>query len=149
MALGNQTLLVKLFENRDFVFTFLMAGDIVLHVLVSQAPPMLLVGVLLDGLSYHLGGGAVLALLFGEDPLYHVMGGGCLIGAFFMATDYTTSPVTEKGQIIYGIGCGALTIVIRYFGAYVEGVSYAILLMNIICPLIDRATKSKPFGGVM
>ena len=92
---------------------------------------------------------AVLAVLFGENPLYHVMGGGCLIGAFFMATDYTTSPVTEKGKVIFGLGCAALTMIIRIFGSYPEGVSYAILLMNIICPLIDRATKSKPFGGVM
>ena len=77
------------------------------------------------------------------------MGGGCLIGALFMATDYTTSPVTEKGKVIFGLGCAALTMIIRIFGSYPEGVSYAILLMNIICPLIDRATKSKPFGGVM
>ena len=96
-----------------------------------------------------IGGVAVLALLFGEDPLYHVMGGGCLIGAIFMATDYTTSPVTEKGKVIFGLGCAALTMIIRIFGSYPEGVSYAILLMNIICPLIDRVTKSKPFGGVM
>lgn len=95
-----------------------------------------------------IGGVAVLALIFGENPLYHIMGGGCLIGAFFMATDYTTSPVTEKGKLIFGLGCAALTMIIRIFGSYPEGVSYAILLMNIICPLIDRATKSKPFGGV-
>ncbi len=95
-----------------------------------------------------IGGVAVLALLFGEDPLYHVMGGGCLIGAIFMATDYTTSPVTEKGKVIFGLGCAALTMIIRVFGSYPEGVSYAILLMNIVCPLIDRVTKSKPFGGV-
>ena len=95
-----------------------------------------------------IGGVAVLALLFGENPLYHIMGGGCLIGAFFMATDYTTSPVTEKGKVIFGLGCAALTMIIRIFGSYPEGVSYAILLMNIICPLIDRVTKSKPFGGV-
>ncbi len=95
-----------------------------------------------------IGGVAVLALLFGEDPLYHIMGGGCLIGAIFMATDYTTSPITEKGKVIFGLGCAALTMIIRVFGSYPEGVSYAILLMNIICPLIDRVTMSKPFGGV-
>lgn len=95
-----------------------------------------------------IGGVAVLALLLGEDPLYHVMGGGCLIGAIFMATDYTTSPVTEKGKVIFGLGCAVLTMIIRVFGSYPEGVSYAILLMNIICPLINKFTRTKPFGGV-
>ena len=95
-----------------------------------------------------IGGVAVFALLLGENPLYHVMSGGCLIGAIFMATDYTTSPVTEKGKLIFGLGCAALTMLISVFGSYPEGVSYAILLMNIICPLINRVTKSKPFGGV-
>ena len=95
-----------------------------------------------------IGGVAVFALLLGENPLYHVMSGGCLIGAIFMATDYTTSPVTEKGKLIFGLGCAALTMLIRVVGSYPEGVSYAILLMNIICPLINRVTKSKPFGGV-
>lgn len=95
-----------------------------------------------------IGGVAVLALLLGENPLYHVMGGGCLIGAIFMATDYTTSPVTEKGKVIFGLGCAVLTMIIRVFGSYPEGVSYAILLMNIICPLINKFTRTKPFGGV-
>lgn len=96
----------------------------------------------------YIGGVAVLALLFGEDPLMHVMGGGCLIGAIFMATDYTTSPVTEKGKVIFGLGCALLTMIIRIFGSYPEGVSYAILLMNIVCPLINKYTRTKPFGGV-
>jgi electron transport complex protein RnfD len=78
----------------------------------------------------------------------HIMGGGCLIGAIFMATDYTTSPVTEKGKVIFGLGCAVLTMLIRVFGSYPEGVSYAILLMNIVCPHINRMTRSKPFGGV-
>jgi electron transport complex protein RnfD len=95
-----------------------------------------------------IGGVAVLAVLLGEDPLMHIMGGGCLIGAIFMATDYTTSPVTEKGKVIFGLGCAVLTMLIRVFGSYPEGVSYAILLMNIVCPHINRMTRSKPFGGV-
>lgn len=95
-----------------------------------------------------IGGVAVFALLLGEDPLIHVLSGGCLLGAIFMATDYTTSPVTEKGKVIFGLGCAALTMIIRVFGSYPEGVSYAILLMNIMCPLIDKFTKTKPFGGV-
>ena len=65
-----------------------------------------------------------------------------------MATDYSTSPATEKGKLIYGIGCGVLTVVIRVFGSYPEGVSFAILLMNILTPHIDNLTRSKPFGGV-
>ncbi|MBP1581881.1 MAG: RnfABCDGE type electron transport complex subunit D [Oscillospiraceae bacterium] len=96
----------------------------------------------------YIGGVAVLALLFGEDPLMHIMSGGCLIGAIFMATDYTTSPVTEKGKVIFGLGCALLTMIIRIFGSYPEGVSYAILLMNIVCPLINKYTRTKPFGGV-
>ncbi len=95
-----------------------------------------------------IGGVAVLALLFGEDPLYHVLSGGVLLGAIFMATDYTTSPVTEKGKVIFGLGCAVLTMIIRVFGSYPEGVSYAILLMNIVTPLINKYTRNKPFGGV-
>ncbi|WP_434579233.1 RnfABCDGE type electron transport complex subunit D [Thermoanaerobacterium thermosaccharolyticum] len=86
--------------------------------------------------------------LFTGDPLYHIMSGGLILGAFFMATDYTTSPVTPKGQIIFGIGCGVFTSIIRLYGGYPEGVSYSILLMNIATPLIDRYTTPKVFGEV-
>lgn len=79
-----------------------------------------------------IGGVFVLSLLFGVDPMYQVLGGGLMIGAFFMATDYTTSPITEKGKIIFGLGCALITLVIRVFGSYPEGVSYSILLMNIV-----------------
>ncbi len=85
--------------------------------------------------------------LFTGDWLYHILSGGLMIGAFFMATDYTTSPVTFKGRIIMGIGCGILTAVIRLYTGYPEGVSFAILLMNICVPLIDRYTVPKSFGG--
>ncbi len=81
------------------------------------------------------------------DFLYHILSGGLLIGAFFMATDYTTTPYTPLGQIIFGIGCGILTAVIRLYGGYPEGVSYSILLMNIVTPLIDKFTAPKRFGG--
>ncbi|WP_434631833.1 RnfABCDGE type electron transport complex subunit D [Thermoanaerobacterium thermosaccharolyticum] len=86
--------------------------------------------------------------LFTGDPLYHIMSGGLILGAFFMATDCTTSPVTPKGQIIFGIGCGVFTSIIRLYGGYPEGVSYSILLMNIATPLIDRYTTPKVFGEV-
>ena len=91
---------------------------------------------------------AVFALLVGEDPVFHLLAGGVVLGAFFMATDYVTSPVTDKGKLIFGIGCGLITMLIRVFGSYPEGTSFAILLMNIITPHIDNLTKSVPFGGV-
>ncbi|WP_434632139.1 RnfABCDGE type electron transport complex subunit D [Thermoanaerobacterium thermosaccharolyticum] len=86
--------------------------------------------------------------LFTGDPLYHIMSGGLILGAFFMATDYVTSPVTPKGQIIFGIGCGIFTSIIRLYGGYPEGVSYSILLMNIATPIIDKYTAPKVFGEV-
>ena len=88
----------------------------------------------------------VLSYIFGEDGIYQILAGGLMLGAFFMATDYTTTPYTKKGQIIFGIGCGVLTAVIRKFGGYPEGVSYSILLMNLAAPLIDKITAPKPFG---
>jgi len=86
--------------------------------------------------------------LFTGDPLFHVLAGGLILGAFFMATDMVTSPVTSKGRIYFGIGCGVLTVVIRLVGGYPEGVSYSILLMNLAVPLLDRYTKPKTFGEV-
>jgi len=80
------------------------------------------------------------------NGLYEIFAGGLMIGAFFMATDYTTSPITPKGQIIFGIGCGVIASVIRIFGGYPEGVSYSILLMNLCVPLIDRYTAPRVFG---
>jgi len=81
-------------------------------------------------------------------PVYHVFAGGLILGAFFMATDMVTSPVTQKGRIWFGVGCGVLTVVIRLVGGYPEGVSYSILIMNIFVPLIDRWTMPRPFGEV-
>lgn len=79
-------------------------------------------------------------------PLVHLLSGGLFLGAFFMATDMVTSPVTRKGMLIFGVGCGVITAVIRLWGGYPEGVSFAILLMNAATPLIDRYTKPKVFG---
>ena len=101
----------------------------------------------------YLGTVAVLSLLFpmGNDPLQwmaaQLCGGGLVLGALFMATDYVTSPVTHLGQIVYGMGCGALTILIRYFGGYNEGVSYAILIMNCCVVLLDRIGRPTKFGA--
>jgi electron transport complex protein RnfD len=79
-------------------------------------------------------------------PTFHMVTGGLMLGAFFMATDYVTSPVTEKGMIIFGVGCGVITVFIRLFGGYPEGVSFAILLMNAATPIIDRYTRPRVFG---
>lgn len=84
--------------------------------------------------------------LFSGDWLFHILSGGLVLGAFFMATDYVTSPLTRKGQCIFGICCGILTVVIRLWGGYPEGVSYAILIMNAATPIIDRYTKNRIFG---
>jgi len=81
------------------------------------------------------------------DPSFHVITGGLFLGAIFMATDYVTSPITPGGKLIFGVGCGVVTVVIRLFGAYPEGVSFAILLMNAFTPLIDRYVKPTVFGA--
>ena len=100
----------------------------------------------------YIGTVAVLTFLFpqGNDALtymlYNVFGGGLMLGAFFMATDYVTSPVTKEGQLIYGLGCGLLTVFIRYFGSYPEGVCYSILVMNCCTWIIDKYTKPTRFG---
>ena len=96
---------------------------------------------------------AVLTLIFGCEGygrvdwmLYNLLSGGLMLGAFFMATDYSTSPVNLKGQLLYGVGCGAITVLIRYFGSYPEGVSYAILIMNCCTWTIDKAMRPRQFG---
>ena len=90
---------------------------------------------------------ALLTFLAGDDPLYAVLSGGLLLGAFFMATDYATTPLTGKGKLIFGIGCGILTFAIRKFGSYPEGVSFSILLMNLLVPYIDRLCELRPVGA--
>ena len=81
------------------------------------------------------------------NPVYHLLTGGLMLGAIFMATDMVSSPMTSKGQIIYGVGIGVITILIRLFGAYPEGISFAILIMNAFTPLINNYVKPKRFGG--
>ena len=100
----------------------------------------------------YLGSVAVLTLVFAKTEssvqwmLYSLLSGGVMLGAIFMATDYATSPVTAKGQVVYGIGCGVLTVIFRYFGLFPEGVTYAILLMNAVVWIIDRYTAPRRFG---
>ena len=91
---------------------------------------------------------AVYALVAGRAPAHvEILTGGVMIGACFMATDYVTSPTTAKGKLVFGFGCGLLCMLIRQFGAYPEGCSFAILIMNALAPLINRWTQPKPFGG--
>lgn len=108
---------------------------LVLRKVISPVIPLSMVGSV-----------ALLSWIAGQDPLYMILSGGLLFGAVFMATDYVTSPTGWKGQLIFGIGCGAITFVIRFFGNLPEGVSYAILLMNLLVPYINRITIPKPFG---
>lgn len=103
----------------------------------------------------YVGTVALLAFIFPQGDIatwrfvaYEVFGGGLILGAVFMATDYVTSPVTRLGRIIYGIGCGIITVVIRYFGQYPEGVSFAIMIMNLLVWYLDMYTRPSKFGGV-
>ena len=116
----------------------LLAGGIYLIVrrVISWHTPVCFIGTVF-----------LFTLLLGENAVYHVLSGGLMIGAFFMATDYVTTPYTSWGRVIFGIGCGLITVLIRIWGNYPEGVSFAILLMNILSPYITKATSPKPLGG--
>ena len=104
--------------------------------IISLAAPVSFIGVL-----------ALLSFISGEDPLYQILAGGVFLGAFFMATDYATTPISTKGKIVFGIGCGIITFVIRRFGSFPEGVSFSILLMNVLTPYIEQLTRTKVFGA--
>jgi len=102
----------------------------------------------------YIGSVALLAWIFGGTEgaftgniLFHIFAGGLMLGAFYMATDMVTSPITSKGRLVFGLGCGVITMVIRLIGGYPEGVSYSILLMNLLVPVIDRSIRPKVFGG--
>lgn len=96
----------------------------------------------------YIGTTALMAWALGIDPLFAILSGGVLLGAVFMATDYVTSPMLLPGQCLYAVGCGVLTVIIRKYGNYPEGVTYAILIMNILTPLIDRVFKRRVYGEV-
>jgi electron transport complex protein RnfD len=102
----------------------------------------------------YIGSVAILTLIFHKTDdavswmLYQLFSGGLMLGAFFMATDFVTSPVTKPGQWIFGIGCGVLTVIFRYYGLFPEGVTYAILLMNLFVWVIDRYTPPRIYGYV-
>lgn len=104
--------------------------------IISLAAPLSFIGSL-----------AVLSFISGGDPLYQILAGGVFLGAFFMATDYATTPISTKGKIVFGLGCGILTFIIRQFCSYPEGVSFSILLMNVLTPYIEQLTRTKIFGA--
>lgn len=89
---------------------------------------------------------ALMSLCCGKDVLYQVMAGGLMLGAIFMATDYSSTPPNKWGKFVFGVGCGLITILIRFWGNFPEGVSFSILIMNILTPYITKLTRSKPFG---
>ncbi|MCL2086139.1 MAG: RnfABCDGE type electron transport complex subunit D [Oscillospiraceae bacterium] len=94
----------------------------------------------------YVGTVAFISLIAGRDVIFDVLAGGLLLGAVFMATDYSTTPITGKGKLIFGIGCGILTMIMRMYASMPEGVAFSILIMNILTPYIDRYTQPKPFG---
>jgi len=96
----------------------------------------------------YLGSVAILSAILGQDPVFHLLSGGLMLGAFFMATDMVTTPLSRLGKMIFGIGAGFFTVLIRLYGGYPEGVSFSILLMNAFTPLINRFTVPKIYGEV-
>lgn len=104
--------------------------------IISLAAPLSFIGSLF-----------VLSWISGGDPVYQILAGGVFLGAFFMATDYATTPISTKGKIVFGLGCGIITFVIRQFGSFPEGVSFSILLMNVLTPYIEQLTRTKVLGA--
>jgi len=95
----------------------------------------------------YIGTVGLVCFLFKRDPLFNIMAGGLILGAFFMATDLVTSPLTKRGKLVFGVGCGLLTVLIRFTGGFPEGVCYSILIMNMLTPIIDKITEPKVFGS--
>jgi len=123
----------------------LLAGGVYLLIkrVITWRIPVIYIGTVFV-LTWVLGRGG--SGFFTGNPAYEIFLGGLMLGAFFMATDYTTSPITPSGQIIMALGCGLITVLIRVYGSYPEGVSYSILLMNLCVPLIDRVTRPRIYG---
>jgi electron transport complex protein RnfD len=155
--------LMEVFGDKMALYEHLLTGNRAGSIGETSAIAILLGGLFLLAKRYitwhipvsFLGSAALMAwvmggkgALFTGDPIVHLMSGGMMLGAWFMATDYVTSPSMQKGQIIFGIGCGLLTMLIRLKGGYPEGVMFAILIMNCFSPLIDRGVKSSVFGAV-
>jgi electron transport complex protein RnfD len=120
----------------------------------TSALAILIGGIFLIALRYidwrtplsYIGTVGALMFLLGENPAFHILAGGLFLGAFFMATDYVTTPITGEGKIIFGLGAGLIVVVIRMFGGFPEGVLFSILIMNGFTPLIDRVTRPRVYG---
>lgn len=155
--------LIKVFGDTSGLYQHLLTGNRAGSIGETSAIALLIGGLFLlykRYITWHipvsfLATSAVMAWIFGGkgalfagDPVVHLMSGGMMLGAWFMATDYVTSPSVRNGQILFGIGCGFLTMLIRLKGGFPEGVMFAILIMNCFAPLIDRGFKSKVFGAV-
>ncbi len=140
--------------DRVALYEALLLGNVGGSIGETSALLVLLGGLLLIALRImdwriplaYIGTVALFTFALGQDAIFHVLAGGLMLGAFFMATDYVTSPITHKGRIIFGIGVGILTVVIRLFGGLPEGVAFSILMMNAVTPLIDRHIKVRPYG---
>ena len=129
------------------VFALLLGAAYLLYKnIIEWRIPLFYIGTVFV-LTFFLGGikGTGYSLML---PFFHIFAGGLMLGAFFMATDYTTSPLTKKGRVIYAVGCGLMTVIIRLWGGYPGGVSYSILFMNVMTPLIDKITMPKAFGRI-
>ncbi|MFA5353077.1 MAG: RnfABCDGE type electron transport complex subunit D [Thermodesulfovibrionales bacterium] len=155
--------LIELFGDQANLYTQLLVGHRAGSIGETSVIALLIGAAFLmfrGYISWHipvsfLGSAAAMAWIFGQkgalfagDPIVHLLSGGMILGAFFMATDYVTCPSIKRGQIIFGIGCGVLTMLIRLKGGFPEGVMFAILIMNCFSPLIDRGFRSKVFGAV-
>ncbi len=154
--------LIEAFGSKGDLYTNLLTGNTAGSIGETSAVLLLFGGAVLllkRYITWHIPFSfmatvAVLAWAFGGetlftgDPVIHLLSGGLILGAFFMATDYVTCPTIRKGQIIFGIGCGAITMLIRLKGGFPEGVMFAILLMNCFAPIIDRSVKPDLFGAV-
>ncbi len=145
LALGNRGGCIGEVSSVALLIGFLY---LLIRNVISWRIPLIYIATVFVGVAL-LGGGAGQT---GYAPLWaaamHTVSGGLLLGACFMATDYSTSPVTPKGQLIYALGCGLLTVVIRLYGGYPEGVSYSILIMNLCVPLIERYMRARVYGEV-
>lgn len=155
--------LIKVFGDKMNLYMHLLTGNRAGSIGEVSAVAILIGGLFLlykRYITWHipvsfLASAAVMAFIFGGkgafftgDPVIHLLSGGMMLGAWFMATDYVTSPSVRNGQILFGIGCGILTMIIRLKGGFPEGVMFAILIMNCFAPLIDRSFRSKVFGAV-
>ena len=157
------TKLIEVFGDKVNLYMHLLSGNRAGSIGETSAIAILIGGLFLlykKYISWHipvsfLASAALMAWIFGGkeglfqgDPIVHLISGGMMLGAWFMATDYVTSPSVRNGQILFGIGCGFLTMIIRLKGGFPEGVMFAILIMNCFAPLIDRSFRAKVFGAV-